>query len=156
VNSENAQVHVAVRGDQIQADGLSLQVLNPRDIKGTTNNNSIVLYLKYGQVDFLFEGDAEKEAEALMLISSDIPVPDIDILKVGHHGSRTASSPDFLAAITPEVAIYMAGIGNTYGHPHEETIQALTVIGANIYGTDFHGTIIVETDGNMYNILPQK
>jgi len=156
VNSENAQVHIATRGDLIHADGLSFQVLNPRNLKGTTNNNSIVLHLKYGQVDFLFEGDAEKEAEASMLISPDIPVPDIEILKVGHHGSRTASSPDFLAATTPETAIYMAGVGNTYGHPHKETIQALTAIGVRIYGTDVHGTIIVETDGNKYDVQTEK
>ena len=153
VNAENAKVGVATRGNVIEVDGLTFRVLNPANLSGTTNNNSIVLHLAYGEVDFLFTGDAEKEAEGAMLIASDIPVPDVEILKVGHHGSRTASSPDFLAAISPEVAIYMAGEGNTYGHPHEETVYALSNIGAKIYGTDVHGSIVVITDGETYEIL---
>ncbi len=156
VNAENAQVFQAVRGDTIEVDGLALTVLNPGDLKGTTNNNSIVLYLAYGTVDFLFEGDAEKEAEGAMLVKSDIPVPDIEILKVGHHGSKTASSLDFLDLTSPEVAIYMAGEGNSYGHPHEETIQALVNSGAQIYGTDVHGNIVVTTDGENYELQLEK
>jgi competence protein ComEC len=156
VNAESAKVSVATRGNVIKADGLSFKVLNPFNFKGTTNNNSIVLYLAYGQTDFLFEGDAEQEAEAAMLTASDIPVPDVEILKVGHHGSRTASSPAFLAETTPEVAIYMAGKGNVYGHPHEETITALTQIGAKIYGTDVNGTIVVTTDGERFSIQTEK
>jgi len=156
VNAENTQVSVTSRGNVIEVDSLSFKVLNPANLEGTINNNSIVLHLTFGEIDFLFEGDAEKEAEGAMLIMSDIPVPDVEILKVGHHGSRTASSPDFLAVTNPETAIYMAGEGNTYGHPHEETIQALSAIGAKIYGTDVHGTIKVSTDGESYSIGTEK
>jgi competence protein ComEC len=120
VKAETTQVVQAVRGHSIEVDGLILKVLHPVDLNDSTNNNSIVLYLAHGQIDFLFTGDAEREAEGTMLIKSDMPVPDVEILKVGHHGSRTASSADFLAVTTPEVAIYIAGEGNTYGHPHEE------------------------------------
>ena len=101
-------------------------------------------------------GDAEKEAEGAMLAASDIPLPDIEILKVGHHGSRTASSSDFLALTTPEVAVYMAGIGNSYGHPHQETLDSLTKIGAKIYGTDVNGTIVINTDGETLTTKTQK
>jgi len=156
VNAENAEVHVATRGDVIEADDLIFKVLNPSNLAGTTNNNSIVLHLAFGDIDFLFMGDAEKEDEAIMLAKSDIPVPDVEILKVGHHGSRTASSPDFLAATSPEIAIYMAGEGNTYGHPHEETIEALLAVGAEIYGTDIHGTIVVTTNGEEYELQLEK
>lgn len=155
-NAENTQVIQAVRGNTITAGGLDFQVLNPSDLKGTTNDNSIVLWLSYAKIDFLFMGDAEKEAEASMLVKSDMLVPDVEILKVGHHGSNTASSSDFLAVTTPETAIYMAGTGNVYGHPHQETIQALTNIGAKIYGTDVCGTIIVTTDGQSYEIQTGK
>jgi len=155
-NTENAQVFQAVRGNTISAGGLNFQVLNPLDLKGTTNNNSIVLWLSFGKIDFLFTGDAEKEAEAGMLVKSDMPVPDVEILKVGHHGSNTASSSDFLTITTPETAIYMAGTGNVYGHPHQETIQSLTDIGAKIYGTDVYGTITVITDGQTYEIQTEK
>jgi beta-lactamase superfamily II metal-dependent hydrolase len=156
VNSEGAQVHIAKRGDRITAGALSLLVLNPRTLAGTTNNNSIVLSLSYDRIDFLFMGDAEREAEGAMLVASDIPVPDIDILKVGHHGSRTASSPDFLALTTPEVAVYMAGTGNSYGHPHQETLDSLAKIGAKIYGTDVNGTIVINTDGETFTTKTQK
>jgi hypothetical protein len=102
----------------------------------------------------LFDGDAEQEAEASML--SEGIVPDVEILKVGHHGSRTASSIQFLQAAKPECAIYMAGQGNSYGHPHQETIISLCEIGAEIYGTDIHGTITITTDGVTYNVLPSN
>jgi beta-lactamase superfamily II metal-dependent hydrolase len=151
VEAEGAQVHVARRGNEIQAGGLTFTVLNPATLAGTTNNNSIVLSLSYGEVDFLFAGDAEQEAEADMVAAGIIP--DVEILKVGHHGSRTASSESFLEAAQPEIAIYMAGAGNSYGHPHAETISTLQAIGASIYGTDVYGTILVSTTGQTYVVL---
>lgn len=131
-------------------------ILNPKALAGTVNNNSLVLSLSYGSVDFLFTGDAEKEAEGAMLVASDIPVPDVEILKVGHHGSRTASSSAFLAATSPEVVIYMAGAGNRYGHPHQETLTALAQIGAKVYGTDAKGTIDISTDGNTFTVQTER
>jgi beta-lactamase superfamily II metal-dependent hydrolase len=155
VNSEGAKVFVARRGDTIQAGNLTFNVLHPVNLSGTINNNSIVLSLSYGQVDFLFTGDAEQEVEASMLAEG--IVPDVKILKVGHHGSRTASSIQFLQAAKPECAIYMAGQGNSYGHPHQETIVNLCCeIGAKVYGTDIHGTVIITTDGVTYNVLPSN
>jgi len=156
IQAEDAIVNIGKRGDKINVGELSFIILNPATLDGTTNNNSIVLSLQYGNIDFLFTGDAEREAEAAMLVSGVVPVPDVEILKVGHHGSRTASSQDFLDATSPEVAIYMAGEDNRYGHPHEETIVALTNIGAEIYSTDIHGTIIVTTDGEIFNINTEK
>ncbi|MFC1930452.1 lamin tail domain-containing protein [Chloroflexota bacterium] len=152
VKAEKAKVNIATRGNVIDVNGLSFKVLNPADLKGTTNNNSIVLHLAYGGIDFLFEGDAEKEAEGAMLVKSDFPVPDVEILKVGHHGSRTSSSGQFLELAKPEVAIYSAKKGNSYGHPHVETMNALNNIGVKIYGTDANGTIIVTTDGTVYEV----
>ena len=154
VNFERARVFMARRGDIIQAGNLTFNVLHPLNLSGKTNNNSIVLSLSYGQVDFLFTGDAEQEAEASMLAEG--IVPDVEVLKVGHHGSRTSSSIQFLQAAKPECAIYMAGQGNNNGHPHQETIINLCEVGAEIYGTDFHGTIIITTDGETYNLLPSS
>jgi len=154
VNSEGAEVYEARRGNAIEVGDLVFDVLHPVNLGDTTNNNSIVLSLIYGQVDFLFTGDAEQEAENSMLGTG--IVPDVEILKVGHHGSRTASSPSFLKAAQPEVAIYMAGIDNRYGHPHGETITALQAIGASIYGTDASGTVTVSTDGRTYTIQAEK
>jgi competence protein ComEC len=151
VNSEGADVSVYSRGLVFAVNNLNFDVLHPVSLSGTINNNSLVLSLSYGQVDFLFTGDAEEEAEASMLAAG--IVPDVEILKVGHHGSSTASSIQFLQAAKPECAIYMAGQDNSYGHPHEETIISLCEVGAEIYGTDIHGTIIVTTNGETYSLI---
>lgn len=154
VGVEGAEVKEATRGDTIVVDGLNFNVLHPVEpLFDDTNNNSIVLMLSYGDIDFLFTGDAEAEAEA-SIIATGVPA-DIEILKVGHHGSRSSSSQAFLNIVQPEVAIYMAGVGNRYGHPHAETISALKNIGAEVYGTDTHGTIVVMTDGDEYTIEVQ-
>lgn len=148
VNSEGASVHEAERGNSIDVGVLSFLVLHPvKPLVDDTNNNSIVLRLSYGSIDFLFTGDAEKEAEASILGAG--LIVQANILKVGHHGSRS-SSARLLDAVRPKVAIYMAGEDNRYGHPHEETITALTKVGAEIYGTDIHGTITITTDGKIY------
>ena len=135
----------------IAVGGLMFYVLNPRGpLVDDINNNSIVLMMSYCDTDFLFMGDAEEEAESSMIAAG--ALTDIDILKVGHHGSRSSSSQAFLNIVQPEVAIYMAGEDNTYGHPHPETIEALEDIGADVYGTDVCGTIIVTTNGTDYTI----
>jgi len=153
VNAEGATIREVERGESIPVGALTFFILNPeKPLSTDTNNNSIVLSLSYGEIDFLFTGDAEQEAEATMLGL----LSDIEILKVGHHGSNTASSPDFLNITKPDVAIYMAGVGNTYHHPHQETIDALNAIGAQIYGTDTSGTIIVTTDGETYSVQTSK
>ncbi|MDO8577616.1 MAG: ComEC/Rec2 family competence protein [Dehalococcoidales bacterium] len=157
VNAEGANVHQAERGGTIRAGNLTFVILNPGLPPATDpNNNSIVLNLRYGDTDFLFTGDAENITESRMLIQSIVPIPDIDILKVGHHGSMTASSPTFLDLIKPKAAVYSAGAGNTYGHPHRQTIINLSKIGAKIYGTDVHGTVVFSTDGTGYTIKTKK
>ena len=159
VNAEGTEIQIAKRGDQIELENLLIDVLSPtQPLTGSTNNKSIVILLSYGDIDFLFTGDAEAEAE-LSMINANL-IQDIEILKVGHHGSRTASSKEFIEAAQPKVAIYMAGegntYGNTYGHPHEETIAVLHEFAAKIYGTDICGTLIVSTDGKSYSIQTER
>ena len=107
VQAEGVEVYEARRGDIIEVGELVFNVLHPVNLDDTVNNNSIVLSLSYGEIDFLFMGDTEKEAETSMLAAR--VVPDVEVLKVGHHGSRTASSRQFLQVAKPELAIYMAG-----------------------------------------------
>lgn len=155
VNAEGAHVHQAQRGDQISLSTLTFDVLHPTSpLYSDRNENSIVLKLSFGQVDFLFTGDAGSSAEASMLAVG--LIDDIDILKVSHHGSKYCSTASFLAAAQPEIAIYSAGANNTYGHPAPETITRICDIGATIYGTDVHGTIVVTTNGTTYNVHPSK
>lgn len=151
VKAEGVEINIARRGDKITIKGLTFMVLNPAALAETTNNNSIVLSLSYGEVDFFFAGDAEREAEKNMLDAH--IVPNVEILKVGHHGSKTASSFPFLEVAQPEIAIYMAGEGNRYDHPHDITLNNLSSLGIKIYGTDKSGNIIIETDGLTYSVL---
>ncbi len=154
--SEGAQMYLPRRGYTAKIGELTLKVLNPPGLGKSMHNNSIVLSLTYGDVDFLFMADAEKEAEADMLIRSDMQLPDVEVLKVGNHGSRTSSSSEFLQVTKPEYAIYTAETGNYYGYPHKETIAALTNTGARIYGTDVYGTIVISTDGKKYDLYTEK
>ena len=119
------------------------------------NNASVVAKISYGTVDFLFTGDAETASEAEMLDGYAYRL-DAEILKVGHHGSSTSSSKDFLAAVTPEIAIISAGAYNEYGHPHAEVLTGLNSLGAAVYRTDKCGDIVVQTDGSVYNIHTKK
>ncbi len=148
--AQGAQVHQAQRGDEISVGTLTFEVLHPTlPLASDRNENSIVLKLSYGQVDFLFAGDAEGGAEASMVSAS--LIDDIDILKVSHHGSKYCSTADFLSAAHPEIAIISVG-ANSYGHPAPETITRLQDVGATVYRTDVNGTIVVTTDGVTYSV----
>jgi len=147
VNNSGAQTHIARRGDIISVGNYTLSVLNPPStLFGDTNDDSVVLKLVYGGVTFLFEGDAEIPAENSMIDAG--LLSDISVLKVGHHASDTSTSTSFINIVKPEVAVYTAGIGNTYGHPDSITITNLINANASVYGTDKNGTIEICTDGN--------
>jgi competence protein ComEC len=118
------------------------------------NNNSIALLVSYGAIDFLFTGDIQAEAEASILASE--PDLDAEILKVPHHGSNTSSTTPFLTAVGPDLAVISVGAGNRFGLPSAEALQRLRNAGVTLYRTDFHGTILVETDGGTYWVDPQR
>lgn len=110
-----------------------------------TNDYSAVLRLVYGKNSFLFTGDAETQSESEMLhLGSQLKV---DVLKVGHHGSRTSSTQAFLKLVAPKYAIISVGKGNSYGHPTVDALARLSSVGATIYRTDESGTIVCESDG---------
>lgn len=110
------------------------------------NNTSIVVKLTYGDATYLFTGDAEHEVEADLVQQFDV---DVDILKVGHHGSKTSSTHEFLREVTPEYAIISAGKNNRYGHPHAQAVDRLRDSGAEIIRTDQDGTITFHSDGGV-------
>lgn len=110
------------------------------------NNSSIMLRLTYGDTSFLFTGDAETKAEEAALLTG-LPL-DSDVLKVGHHGSGTSSSFDFLSAVSPSHAVISCGKNNDYGHPHAETLQTLAAFNATICRTDMQGTLLAICDGS--------
>lgn len=153
----NAKVpyHEAQTGDTIALGSLQFEVLRSDLHAADLNDTSLVLRLADQHVSFLFTGDAEQPSEAALLRTAHDQLAST-ILKVGHHGSSTSSSPAFLAAIRPQVAVYSAGRGNSYGHPHQETIRALEETGALIYGTDRDGTVVIRTNGTTYQVATSR
>lgn len=141
-------------GDVFDVGSLQIEVLYPNKITGAANEESVSMKMTYGDVRFIFTGDAGVKQEQEMVDSgTDL---DAEILHLGHHGSNTSTSPSFLSAVTPEVAIYSAGADNSYGHPHAEVIAAVENAGAEVYGTDVNGTILVKTDGKSYTVETQQ
>ena len=141
-------------GERYKIGSLDIEVLHPDRLIGDFNEDSIAIRAIYGNVKFVFTGDAEKRGEETMVKSGrDLRA---DILHLGHHGSNTSSTEAFLKAVDPDVAIYSAGKDNPYGHPHQEVIQRLFDLKIKVYGTDVHGTIIVKTDGKTYDISTEK
>jgi competence protein ComEC len=109
------------------------------------NNYSVVLNLKHGSNSFLFTGDAEDVSENEILNKNyDIKA---DVLKVGHHGSNTSTSAEFLKAVNPKYAVIQVEKDNKYGHPHAEVIERLQQYNIEIYRNDLNGTIIANSDG---------
>lgn len=115
-----------------------LLVLSPEDGKGE-NNDSLVLYTRWANRTFLFTGDLEEEGERDFL--SRYGDFSVDVLKVGHHGSKTSSSPEFIDSLTPKEAIISCGRNNRYKHPHQETLATLKAHGVHIFRTDQNGMI---------------
>lgn len=118
--------------------------------KSNLNLSSIVIRMTYGEQSFLFTGDAEKRNEEAR------QWPQTNVLKVGHHGSDTSSSQEFLNEVKPQIAIISVGKGNTYGHPKQTTIDKLQKINARIYRTDESGTITITCDGKNNIVTTQK
>jgi competence protein ComEC len=114
------------------------------------NDNSITLRLGFGHRSFLLTGDLERDSEGL-LVASGLLRP-ADVLKVAHHGSRTSTSPPFLAAVRPKVAVISSGAGNRYGHPSPLVLARLRQAGAKVLRTDLRGGVIISTDGEQLEI----
>jgi competence protein ComEC len=114
------------------------------------NDNSITLRVVLGQRSFLLTGDLEAEAERMLVDSGRIQPS--DVLKVAHHGSRTSSSPPFIAAVRPSLAVISSGAGNRYGHPSPLVVSRLGEAGARVLRTDVHGGVIVSTDGQSLEV----
>ncbi len=145
IENKNIRVVKAKAGvSVIDEENINMVFVAPNSDKyEETNNYSAVLRLTYGKRSFLFTGDAESASEKEMLKNGmDISA---DVLKVGHHGSSTSSTKDFIKAVNPEYAIIEVGEGNSYGHPHDEILDVLE--GIEIYRTDIHSDITVKCDG---------
>lgn len=144
VADKGLQITTPVVGTQMALGQAQVTVLGPvRDYGDETNNWSVGLRVSYGETAFVLCGDAEAEAEADMLQTG--LALSADVLKLGHHGSSTSTSDAFLAAVQPSAVVISCGAGNSYGHPHAETLQK--VAGLSVYRTDTQGTVTAVSDG---------
>ena len=132
-------------------DGSQFTILGPVEPSTEMNNNSVVLKFEYGDTSFLFTGDCEADMEELILdAGADVSA---DVLKLGHHGSSTSTSDEWLEAVNPRFGAISCGKDNSYGHPHKETIAKLKQAGVEYYRTDLDGTIIFESDGEAIRVV---
>jgi competence protein ComEC len=160
VDREHAQVWTAAAGTTIPLGGATLEILYPSTAdraaplpEGDVNNGSVVVLLRYGSFAALLTGDAEAPVEAL-LAARGLLGP-VDVLKVGHHGSDSGTTPEFLAAVRPAVAVISLGADNEYGHPHRSTLDHLAAVpGLRVYRTDRDGSVEITTDGITYAVGP--
>lgn len=153
---ENKKVDtlLARRGQIINfGDGVKLIILFPNtDVsKWETNDASIVAKLVYGEESFLLTGDSTMKAENILL-NLNSTILKSSVLKVGHHGSKTSTSRAYAEAVSPTYAIISAGKDNSYGHPHQITLDTLRSVGSQILSTIDLGTITLETDGKILKI----
>lgn len=155
IDQKNIPFQVAQAGQKIDFDpAVDIEVLNPaKTYSEDLNENSVVLKVTYGTTSFLLMGDAGLETEErIMKAGYNI---DSDILKVGHHASRSGSGASFISAVSPEVSVIEVGAGNDYGHPHTEILERLQKA-SKVYRTDLDGTITVTTDGSTYTVTTEK
>lgn len=142
-------------GDRFVIEETRFDVLYPIKESQDKNENSIVMKFEMGGWIWMFTGDVGKEGETEMVRLN--PELDVDILKVGHHGSDTSTGEEWLKAITPEVALISSGVDNQYGHPHDSVINRLNKEGVKMIRTDQKGAVIFQFSkgtGTFYSHLP--
>lgn len=139
--------------DKINLGNAVVTVLGPVSKTDDLNEMSLVLRLDYGETSFMFTGDAGIKSEKEMLEYHRINEFRADVLKLGHHGSSTSSSKDFIDAVNAQYAVVSCGKDNSYGHPHKEVITDMNNRNIKLYRTDTDGNIIFSTDGKLIKLL---
>ena len=150
---EASQLHISVltlrAGDSRVLGSAQIQVLAPfaeyAPAAEPSNNDSLVLRAAYGATSVLLEGDAEAPVEHAMLAENNLQST---LLKVGHHGSLTSTTPEFLARVAPQWAVISCGLHNRYGHPRQEILDELEAAGVRTFSTDIHGAACFRLDGH--------
>lgn len=154
LENENSTRIPSSRGTTITLDdSVVVTVLSEEVVAASdTNDASIILRIDYGDTSFLFTGDATKETEKKLLQFHSML--DVDVLKVGHHGSDTSTSTEFISATSPEFALISVGKENSYGHPTDEVLDRLTSADVRILRSDTNGTVRLVSDGGRVSVKP--
>lgn len=149
LKDKNLKINVIKKGtDSIDlGQNTQVTVFSPTQASyENLNNYSPVIKIEYGSTSFLFTGDAEKDEEAEILNNNENIHS--DVLKVGHHGSSTSTSENFLNKVDPSIGIISVGKDNSYNHPNKETIKLLNEHKVTTYRTDIDGTVVISSDGS--------
>lgn len=154
LNSKNINKIPAQNCKSFMLGDALVEILSPVTQSNNLNNMSVVLKITYGNTEFLFQGDAESKIEN-DLLRSDYDI-DVDVLKVGHHGSKTSSTDKYLDATSPQIAIISSGYGNNYGHPNGTILERFEQEGITAFSTFLNGDITVSSDGKIITVYTQN
>ena len=150
IENKNLEITTPQIGDTFTLGESNCEVKSTIIDNSNLNLASLVIRLEFGETSFLFMGDAETDNEEQTTWEQ------TTVLKVGHHGSDTSSSLEFLEQIQPQISVIMVGKDNSYGHPNQETLEKLEEVGAQIYRTDENGTITITSDGTECHVETEK
>ncbi len=153
---ENSNVEIAQSGQRIITPNVFFEILYPFEnledqIVKNTNNSSIVTRLVFNNNCFVFTGDIYSSIERK--ITDEQLDLDCEVLKIGHHGSKTSTSKELLENVTPQIAVISAGKDNNYGHPHDQVLEILADYDIKVLRTDQLGDIKITSDGNNITIM---
>jgi len=155
IEKKNLEITPAVPGETFKFGDAEFIVLAPNSEEyKDMNNYSVVIKMTYGDTDFLFTGDMEKESENEVIEyckNNNISL-DVDVLKVAHHGSSTSSQQKFVDLLKPSFAVIMLGKDNRYNHPNLKTVDRIESTGAEIFRTDEYGDIVIVSDGQTVSV----
>jgi competence protein ComEC len=150
LKEKNVEMLLAKKGMRLDmGGGVVIDILFPdRDVSlWDSNDGSIIARLVYGSTSIMLTGDTTLKTERMVVKENSLADMDSEILKVGHHGSRTSTSEEFIKSVSPKFALISAGKDNKYGHPHKDVLDTLAASGVEIFRTDLLGTIIMKSDG---------
>lgn len=153
LQSKSIEVEKPIVGDVFNIGDLKFEIFAPLSDYDNVNNYSVVVKVSFGKVSFLFTGDAQVESERdIMSKGYDLSA---DVLKVGHHGSKTSTSDEFLKKVSPKYAV-ISSAPEPHGHPHKVIVNKLIAAKVNVLRTDTEGTIICTTDGENIKVTTEQ
>jgi competence protein ComEC len=154
IEKKEIPLTVAKVGHTFALGEATVEILGPAGEFTNNNDQSVVCKVTFGEKKFLFMGDAEQNAEqGILQTGANLQA---DVLKVGHHGSESGTTVEFLNQVKPKVAVITSGKGNRYGHPHSDCLERLHKVGAEVYRSDISGTITMVCDGKDIFVTTEK
>jgi len=155
IETHNIPTYAPQVGHEFEMGGAIFTVIHPGTEEWNNLNDwSLSLRMAFGNFSMVTTGDAEHPAERAMMDTG--LYLGADVLRLGHHGSRTSTGQEFLDMVAPSIAIIQVGTDNRYGHPHDDVMERLEAAGLRIYRNDLHGDIILTTDGTNIDIQTER